>query len=39
MGLKDIGQKGVNLTDLTQDRHTWGALVKSVTDLRVPLQT
>jgi hypothetical protein len=34
--LRETGWDGVDWIDLTQDRNQWGALVNTVTNLRVP---
>jgi transcription termination factor 2 len=36
MDLQEVGWGGIDWTDLAQDRDRWGALVYTVTNLRVP---
>jgi hypothetical protein len=36
MDLGEMGWGGVDWIDLAQDRNSWGALVNSVMNLRVP---
>jgi hypothetical protein len=36
MNLREIGQSGMGLFDLVQDRDLWRALVNTVMGLRVP---
>jgi hypothetical protein len=36
MALKQIGGGDVDLIDLAQDRHSWWAVMNTVTNLRVP---
>jgi hypothetical protein len=36
MDLRDIGWDGIDWINLAQDRDQWNALVKTVTNLRVP---
>jgi hypothetical protein len=39
MDLREIGRYGVDWTDMAQDRDQWGALVNTVLNLRVPINT
>ena len=36
MGVKEIGQEGVDSTDLVQDRDKWRAVVNAVMNVRFP---
>jgi hypothetical protein len=36
MGVKEIGQEGVDSTDLVQDRDKWRAVVNAVMNIRFP---